>query len=121
MTLYNESSKSGTEMDTLSQVLEYLRNKKIDLEFRWIDHNFIGKESKKYSPGDLTIIKTYRFEGDSNPDDSSILYILETNDGIIGYSIDSYGIYSNYTDQEGYNNFIRQIKINHEKGQKLFE
>ena len=60
---------------------------------------------------DLTIIKTYRFEGESDPSDSSILYIIEANDGLKGYSIDAYGVYSNHDNEEGYDNFIRLIKL----------
>ena len=109
------------EMTTLSTVLEKLRVKKMDNEFRWTEEGFTAGKGKSYQPEDLTIIKTFRFEGDSNPSDSSILYVIEATDGLIGYSLDAYGMYSNHDDEEGYDNFIRQIKVENRDDQLLFE
>ena len=36
----------------------------------------------------------FRFEGDSDPADNSILYVVETNDGTKGTLIDAYGPYA---------------------------
>jgi hypothetical protein len=109
------------EMATLIQVLEKLRLKKMDNEFRWDNGQFTAGKGKKYNAEDLTIIKTFRFEGDSNPSDSSILYIIEAKDGLIGYSIDAYGVYSNHEDEEGYDNFIRKINVEDRDEQLIFE
>jgi len=49
---------------------------------------------KKYSPEQVQIVDFYRFEGESNPDDMSILYALETNDGVKGTISNSYGTYA---------------------------
>lgn len=110
-----------TDMTTLSQVLEKLRQKKMDNEFRWENGAFTAGNDKKYLPEELKIIKTYRFEGESDPADSSILYIIETTNGLAGYSIDAYGVYSNHEDEEGYDNFIRQIPVDNREDQLLFE
>lgn len=110
-----------TDMITLSQVLEKLRQKKMDNEFRWENGAFTTGNDKKYLPEELKIIKTYRFEGESDPADSSILYIIETAKGPTGYSIDAYGVYSNHEDEEGYDNFIRQIPVDNREDQLLFE
>ncbi len=63
----------------------------------------------------------FRFEGDSDPSDSSVLYIIEAKDGLIGYSIDAYGIYSNHDDEEGYDNFIRKIALEDREEQLSFD
>jgi hypothetical protein len=42
--------------------------------------------------------KTYRFEGDSDPAEEAIIYIIEADDGAVGYSIDAYGVYINHSD-----------------------
>jgi hypothetical protein len=97
------------EMRTLSQVLEKLRLKRMDNEFRLEEGSFVTGNGKHYQPEDLVIIKTYRFEGESDPSDSSILYLIEANDGLTGYSIDAYGVYSNH--DQAYDEFIRKIKI----------
>ncbi len=109
------------DMTTLSTVLETLRQKKKDNEFRWENGSFTAGRGKTYNPEDLKIIKTYRFEGESDPADSSILYLIEANDGLIGYSIDAYGVYSNHDDEEGYDNFIRQIQVEDREEQLIFE
>lgn len=106
------------EMRTLSQVLEKLRLKRHDNEFVMQDGFFVTGNGKQYKPEDLTIIKTYRFEGESDPGDASILYVIEANDGLTGYTIDAYGVYSDH-DQE-YDEFIRKIKIVDREEQLLF-
>ncbi len=109
------------EMTTLSEVLEKLRRKKIDSEFRLENGQFTAGKGKNYTPEELTNVKTFRFEGDSDPSDSSILYIIEAADGLTGYSLDAYGVYSNHDEEEGYDNFIRQIKVNERDHQLNFE
>ena len=56
-----------TEMTTLSSILEKLRIRKQDNEFIMTEAGFTSPAGKLYNPEDLTIIKTYRFEGDSDP------------------------------------------------------
>ncbi len=106
-------------MTTLSMVLEKLRIKKQDNEFRMTEKGFGTDSGKVYEPGDLKIIRTYRFEGDSDPSDSSILYLFEANDGTIGYSIDAYGVYSNHEDDQ-YDEFIRKISMEERDEQVIF-
>ncbi|MEO5893314.1 MAG: hypothetical protein ABIQ31_23890 [Ferruginibacter sp.] len=49
---------------------------------------------KKYKPGEVSIINFFRFEGQNDPDDSSIMYVIETDDGKKGTVIDAYGAYA---------------------------
>ncbi|MEO6405624.1 MAG: hypothetical protein ABIY51_08840 [Ferruginibacter sp.] len=113
------SNTSHDEMDTLSTVMEKLRLKKQDNEFRMLEKGFGSGNGKYYQPNELKIIRTYRFEGDSNPADNSILYLIEANDGKIGYSIDAYGVYSN-NDDERYDDFIRKIPMEERDEQQIF-
>lgn len=108
------------EMNTLSQILNKFSVKGYDNEFRWTHKGFVFND-KTYQPDDLTIVKIYRFEGESNPSDMSILYLIKANDGLMGYSLDAYGVYSNHDDEEGYDNFIRQIPVKDYDEQLLFE
>ena len=109
------------QMNTLSDVLERLRVKKIDNEFRWTPEGFTAGKGKVYTPDQLTIIKTFRFEGESDPSDMEILYLIEADDGLIGYSIDSYGMYSSHEDEQGYDNFIRQVPVKDRDEQLIFQ
>ena len=45
-------------------------------------------------PTDVTIVEYHRFEGESNPDDMSVVYALECKDGSKGILIDAYGAYA---------------------------
>jgi len=107
------------EMTTLTSVLERLRVKKHDKEFKMTAQGFTAGNNKYYQPEDLKIIKTFRFEGESDPGDSTILYVMEANDGLIGYSMDAYGAYSDH-DEEGYDDFIRKIPVDERDDQQLF-
>ena len=51
-------------------------------------------DNKTFTPEDLTIVNEYRFEGESNPDDMSILYVIEAADGTKGTVVDAFGTYS---------------------------
>ena len=107
-------------MTTSSEALERLRQKKMDNEFRWTPKGFAAPNGQIYRATDLEIIKTMRFEGASDPSDMEILYILKTNDGLIGYSLDAYGAYSSHDNEFGYDNFIRQIPEAGHNDQLLF-
>ena len=113
--------KQHVEMNTLSQILEKLRQKGLDHEIKMTDHGKMQREgeNKIYNPEDLTIIKTYRFEGDSDPADNSILYLLEDADGEIGYIMDAYGMYSSQ-ENAGFDDFIKKIPTADRDMQELF-
>jgi hypothetical protein len=51
-------------------------------------------EQKFYKPEQVNVINFYRFEGVSDPGDNSILYVIETDDGLKGTLVDAYGAYS---------------------------
>ena len=117
---FNIMSTTTGYMTTLSSVLEKLRLKKRDNEFRMLPEGFGIGNGKFYQPEELKIIKTYRFEGDSDPSDSCIVYVLEANDGLIGYSMDAYGAYSNH-ENDGYDDFIRKISMEERDEQVIFQ
>ncbi len=116
----NATETKPGEMTTVTSVLEKLRVKKHDKEFRMTPEGFTAGNGKYYNPEDLKIIKTYRFEGESDPSDSSIIYVIEANDGLIGYSMDAYGVYSDH-DDDGYDDFIRKINVEERDEQQIFQ
>jgi hypothetical protein len=63
-------------------------------------------KDKVYSPCDVRVIDFYRFEGESDPADNAIMYVIETNDGDKGTLIDAYGPYAD----ENVNKFITEVK-----------
>lgn len=99
-------------LKTLSQVLNTLRGRGITREIRMNDqkHFFLEGTDVIYQPADLCIVKSYRFEGDSSPDDNAVLYVLQDRDGVQSLIIDSYGAESNYSGEE-FDNFLREIPV----------
>lgn len=66
---------------------------------------------KTYIPNQVLIDNFYRFEGESDPADSAIVYAVTTNDGIKGILIDSYGA----TDNPDKARFVSEIEEMHKK------
>ena len=85
-----------TEPETISDVLNHLQLKSQDNEFLVNKNGSILMKGKLYDGNEVRIIKTYRFEGATDPGDAAIIYLVEANDGAIGYSLDAYGVYTNH-------------------------
>jgi len=47
-----------------------------------------------YRPHEIKIVNFFRFEGNSNPEDNVVMYIIETVDGTKGTLVNSYGLYN---------------------------
>lgn len=109
------------EMATLTRVLERLHEKGFDHELKMSDHGRMQSSvsNKIYNPEDLKIIKTYRFEGESDPSDSSALYVLEDKEGEKGYVLDAYGTYSTH-EESGFDEFLQKIPVEDREDQLLF-
>lgn len=97
-------------MLTLSQVMEKLRQKGITDEIIMNEEKqfVIHSTSKAYKAEELKIIRTYRFEGASDPADNVALYLVEDLYGNKAMIIDSYGADSNYDGRE-FDEFIKSL------------
>lgn len=102
-------------MKTLSQVMATLAKRGIHREFRMDEEKRMKLQDrdKTYQPQELKIIKSYRFEGDSNPDDNAVLYVVADKERNMGIIIDSYGVDSNY-DGDYFDKFLRDIPVEEE-------
>jgi hypothetical protein len=67
---------------------------------------FSDIKHKTYFPGEVKIVDYCRFEGESDPSDNEIMYVIETDDGDKGILIDAFGPYSD----QYINNFITQVR-----------
>lgn len=65
-----------------------------------------SNSSKSYQATDVKIVNFYRFEGVSDPGDMTVLYVIETNDGVKGTLADGYGPYAS----EEVSKFITKVK-----------
>lgn len=107
-----ENPENFDQMTTLSQVMQKLAERGIQREFRMNENSEMKFENsdKIYTPTELIILKTYRFEGDSNPDDNAVLYVVKDDVGNRGMIIDSYGADSNYPGEK-FDEFLRNIPV----------
>ena len=84
------------EERTLTAMEAHLRKEGFVADFRVSNNQLThlqrdGGTRKLWAPADVRIVDFYRFEGESNPDDMSILYAIECVDGTKGTISNSYG------------------------------
>lgn len=72
---------------------------------------YAPSKDKQYAAEEVTIDNFYRFEGESDPADNSVLYAIQTSDGVKGILIDAYGTYA---DGET-NKFIKEVESIHKE------
>lgn len=85
-------------MDSLVNILAEVEKMGFRTQFEVKAENLVSlKTGRHFQPDEIKIVHFYRFEGESNPDDSSILYAIETNDFEKGTLVDGY---SNAADPE---------------------
>lgn len=82
--------------DTLSEAMNALKAEGYKLDFNIAFDNLLCKENGVcLNPSQFEIVAYYRFEGNSDPDDSSIIYAIESTDGKLkGTLVNAYSIYS---------------------------
>ena len=105
---YDEANDRLTFMTDVQKVQANLEKYGYSEQFKVEKGKLIGIENKKsYKPKDVKAVNFYRFEGISDPDDMSILYAIETCDGIKGTLTDAYGRYSD----EATGEFMKQVEV----------
>ncbi|UNY97401.1 phosphoribosylpyrophosphate synthetase [Zhouia spongiae] len=87
--------------ETLSEAINSLKLDGYVEDFNLCDAGVENKHKKTiHNSDELIVITYYRFEGTTNPDDSSVLYVIETTSGEKGLLVDAYGMYSGNVSQE---------------------
>ncbi len=96
------------ELTSMVNILNKLRTEGYSAEFKITDDGTMCKinDKESFRPDQLRIVDFYRFEGESNPDDMAILYVVEAENGQKGTISDAYGTYSDATIE----NFMRQVE-----------
>lgn len=91
----NEANDRTTYMAHETSCLEKIQQKGYTEQFRAEGSTLYCFDNQTaYRPDDVSVINFYRFEGISDPDDMSIIYVIETTDGQKGTLIDAFGIYA---------------------------
>lgn len=106
--LLNENKIHVPYMRDLSQALSKVGEKGYVENFKATEKGLVSLEtSRMYQPDEVKVVNFYRFEGVSDPDDMSILYVIEANDGSKGTLVDAFGMYSNPLVEE----FMKNVEI----------
>lgn len=80
-------------LKTVTAVLKDLQAQGFTTDFRFKNNKLIPLQypSRQYTADDIEVLDTYRFEGDTDPADASILYVFKTSDGLQGTLANAYG------------------------------
>jgi hypothetical protein len=104
----NESKIKVPYMRDMSQTLNKIIQQGYTQNFKVTEEGLACLETEKvYNAADLVVVNFYRFEGISDPSDSSILYAIEASDGTKGTLVDAYGAYSDPLVEM----FMKQVRI----------
>lgn len=80
--------------ETLSQATNSLLKRGYTYSFEAKPKCLKCNDGSEHTPDHFNVLEVHRFEGMSNPADSSVVYAIETSDGKKGLLIDSYGAYA---------------------------
>ncbi|MBD0276444.1 MAG: hypothetical protein ICV51_15520 [Flavisolibacter sp.] len=109
--MVNENN-SMPYMKSLATCLNRIVSDGYTEDFRMSDRGLESLQKQcSYLPEQVQIVNFFRFEGESDPDDNAILYVIETADGTRGTLIDAYGV---YTDPR-IARFIKDVECIHKK------
>jgi hypothetical protein len=90
-----EQNSSTEDMKTLSACINKLVADGYSTDFKVTEKGLTFENAgKNYLPEQTHVVNFYRFEGASDPEDNSILYAIETDDGRKGTLTDAYGTYA---------------------------
>ena len=99
---------SAKRYTNMVEAIEELKKRGFTANFEFLDQTFRDVDSgRTFKADELTIVEHYRFEGASDPDDMSVLYAIESDDGLKGIVADAFGLYANPDLGE----FLENVKI----------
>jgi len=102
-----QKNSTTAEMKTLTSCLNKLVIDGYTEDFKAGERGLLSLQHERiYEPGQVHIVNFFRFEGASDPADNTILYVIETNDGLKGTLVDAYGAYSDAK----VNSFMKQVE-----------
>jgi hypothetical protein len=81
------------ELKDMTAVTQKLQQDGYTHNFKATDDGLLQSldSEEVFKPEQVKIINFFRFEGMSDPEDNSILYVIETDNGLKGTLVDAYG------------------------------
>ena len=110
-----QKNATTADMKTLATCVNKLVLDGYTEDFKASESGLLSLQHEKiYSPEQVHIVNFFRFEGASDPADNSIIYVIETDDGVKGTLVDAYGPYADIK----VNKFIQQVESITKKTEK---
>jgi hypothetical protein len=103
---YNKPNDKATFMNTLTSCVNKVVKDGYTDSFKVTRQGLYSlSKDRHFQPEQVKVVNFYRFEGESDPGDEIIMYVIETHDGLKGTLIDAYGPYAD----EHVNKFMAQV------------
>jgi hypothetical protein len=104
---YMENNDQIPHMKSLALCLNKMVLDGYDDDFKIADAGLRSLKTEKiYTPEQVHVVNFFRFEGQSDPNDNTIMYVIETDDGLKGTMVDAYGAYADKQVAE----FMQQVE-----------
>ena len=83
------------QLKSMNEITEKMQKDGYTNNFKATEEGLLqcNETEEIFRPEQVKIINFFRFEGMSDPDDNSILYAIETDNGLKGTLVDAYGAY----------------------------
>lgn len=78
---------------TVTEAINAFRVQGFTLDLN-LEENCISCANGKFDDEDFEIVAFYRYEGDTDPADSAMVYAVESKEGHKGVLVTSYGVYT---------------------------
>jgi hypothetical protein len=84
------------EYDSIKETIDGLKTQGFTYDFNLDEKHICGHgEIAKFSPYEFKIVELHRFEGMTDPSETSIVYAIESEKyKVKGYLVNAYGIYA---------------------------
>jgi len=98
---------TNEDLKTMVSCINSLSRLGFTEDYKVTDSGMRSVQSNRiYKPEEINVLNFYRFEGNSDPADNSILYAIETKDKTRGTLVDAYGPYADTR----VSNFMHQVE-----------
>src|SRR3954453_1956301 len=99
------------QYDTVTEALADLKERGYSFDFNLRSNRFYCAVSdSEYDVHQLQIKETYRFEGNSDPEDEGVIYAIAADDGVQGTFVNGYGAYAD-SESEALLNLHKQSSL----------
>ena len=98
---------NNNRYDTLAEASIELKQRGFNANLKVNENKkMVDSDGKQFDASQVTLVEFHRFEGMSNPADSTIIYAVETETGEKGTVIDSFGADASETTSD----FMNEVK-----------